>query len=115
MDTRDELTRQFFDETTIKIVDNTGGEFLEWFDGDKLRIARLSGAPAKSEVTIDYLEDRGFKISAIGEFLAAPMVRLILQAADEQYPSLFIMNSAFVLPPELRRRKLGALNSQPRI
>lgn len=107
MDTRDELTRQFFDEATVKIVDNTEGEFLEWFEGDKLRIARLSGAPAKSEVTIDYLEEGGFKLSAKGEFLAEPMVRLILQTPDEQYPSLFIMNSAFVLPPELRRRKLG--------
>ena len=108
MDNRDTLTKKYFDESTIKLVDKTGDAFLTWFEGDAQRVARLSGAPSNSVLEIRHLDEGGFLLSAEGEYLLEPMVRLILQAPGEQYPSLFIMNSAFVLLPELRRKKLGA-------
>ncbi|MGQ3085344.1 MAG: hypothetical protein ACT6RO_19560 [Hydrogenophaga sp.] len=107
MDHRDEVTKQYFDESTIEVIDDTGGEFVDWFEGDEARIARLSGAPANSTLTVKRLEEGGYMLVAVGPILAEPMVRMILQAPGEEYPSLFIVNSAFVLNVEHRRRKVG--------
>ncbi|MDP1684620.1 hypothetical protein [Hydrogenophaga sp.] len=107
LDQRDEITKEYFDESKVKIVDNTEGQFLAWFEGDLGRIARLSGAPADSVLTVDYLEEGGYKLSASNAILEEPMVRLILQDPEQEHPSLFITNSVFVLSKEHRRRKLG--------
>ncbi len=108
MDNRDEITKEYFDEKTIEVIDNTGGQFLDWFGGDNLRVARLSGAPAHSKLTIEHVEEGGFHLMATGIYLKEGMHRLVLQKKEDSFPSLFILNSSFVLPPELRGKKLGA-------
>lgn len=108
MNQRDEVTKRYFDESTVNVIDRTGGEFLAWFEGDVQRVARLSGAPSGATVEVDFYEKGGFVLTVTGPILAEPMVRLIAQTPTEQFPCLFIGNKAFVLRAEFRRMKLGS-------
>lgn len=104
---RDDITRKYFDESTVRVFDNTNGEFTSWFEGDLLSIVRLSGAPRDSILSIDYFGDNGFKLSATSPILEEPMVRLVLQHSEPSLPNLFISNSVFVLKSGHRRNKIG--------
>jgi len=103
----DALTKQYFDATTVTIKDLTDKTVTHWFDGDLLRIARLSGAPTQSTVTVSYWKGVGFELVATGPFIRGEMVRRILQHAHTTQPSLFIQNVVFELPVELQRQKIG--------
>ena len=90
----------------MSILDNTNGAFTDWFEGDLASIARLSGAPRGSTVTISWA-DNGFALSAVGKNIEGEMFRMVMQREGVALPSLFIYNNAFVLPAGLRRKKLG--------
>lgn len=108
MDKRDPVTRQYFDDAKVRVDDQTPGQaFSSWFDNDKRRIARLSGAPKDSLLRIEHIEPGGYKLTATGPYLEGEMVRLILQRKESGTPYLFMLNNAFVLPPALRRQKIG--------
>jgi hypothetical protein len=103
----DALTKQYFDASTVTIRDQTDKAFTSWFEGDLHSIARLSGAPTQSTVTISYWKGVGFELVATGRFIRGEMVRRILQHGYTTLPSLFIQNVVLELPVELQRQKIG--------
>ena len=103
----DALTKQYFDATTVTIKDQTDKAVTHWFDGDLLSLARLSGAPRQSTLTISYWKGIGFELVATGPNIGGEMVRRILQQEHTKQPSLFIQNVAFELPVDLQRQKIG--------
>jgi hypothetical protein len=104
---QDALTREYFDAATVKVIDHTDGEaFTQWFGGDIHSIARLSGALRDSTVEI-HLVDQSFRIDVTGPCIEGTMVRVIRQTERSEEPYLYIRNSGFTLPPNLRRQKLG--------
>ncbi|RUP25233.1 MAG: hypothetical protein EKK45_20865 [Curvibacter sp.] len=103
----DALTKQYFDPTTVSIQDQTDKTFTSWFDGDLNAIARLSGAPKQSTITVSYWKGIGFELVATGPFIRGDMVRRILQHEHNTQPPLFIQNVVFELPVQLQRRKIG--------
>ena len=60
MDKRDALTKEYFDEKSVLVIDKTGGSFLQWFEHDTERIVRLSGALRQSILIIEWI-DGGYK------------------------------------------------------
>jgi hypothetical protein len=106
LDKRDALTKEYFDEKSVLVIDKTGGSFLQWFEHDTERIVRLSGALRQSILIIEWI-DGGYKLTSTGPNIEGDMVRLVVQHAGQALPSLYLYNNAFTLPPGLRRKKLG--------
>jgi len=99
----DEITKKWFDASTVKVVlDST----LEgWLTTDEL--VRLSGAPRHSTLYVapangDMVELRVEN----AELLAEPLVRLVAQDGDDF--AFFIVNAAFNLNIGAQRMGIGA-------
>lgn len=98
----DEVTRKWFDPSTVKVVRSP--ELEGWRTDAEL--ARLSGAPRGSRLEATVLDGGAIQLKAINErLLEEPLVRLVKQEADGYV--FQILNAGFVLKPEFRRLGIG--------
>lgn len=99
----DEITKKWFDTSTVKVVLDPSLE--GWLTTDEL--VRLSGAPKHSTLYVAPANDDMVELRVENpDLLAEPLVRLIAQDGDEF--AFFIVNAAFNLSIGAQRMGIGA-------
>ncbi|MGF6774874.1 hypothetical protein [Paraburkholderia sp. GAS334] len=100
----DEITRKWFDFDNVSVkFDGAASSIEEWISGRE--IAKLTGAPKGSEITVS-TDEQAIRFQVENEIFQGAMWRYLIQNADDTY-SFHIQNRVLDLKEEFSNQGIG--------